>query len=550
MLLHLLLLCCAAPQAEAASAPVRPPAIPDASVPDRGIAGLDVAHYRLELAIDPERRFVEGIATLQLQYSSSQEAVVLDFHHMFEVVAARVNGRLCEAEQTPHRLRIPVSRSLAAGQTHEVEIMYRGLFPQEVWQGDVIGMIYDEVSLVAYLEPDGAHHWFPCNDHPSDKAGYELIIDAPDGQMVAAIGTLIAEEESPREGYHRSHWRTEIPTSSYLVALGVGPWVKIERQSSRVPIWDYCEERDHATIQTSLASVPAMMDFFESQFGPYPFEKYGHMLTRHAVGGMEDQSLTVLGREEALSGNQALLSHELAHQWFGNLVGPYQWCDLWLNEAWATWAELLWLEQVDLQAAAATRESWRRSTFRLSIREHPHSLAQPDPAHLFDGDLVYNKGGMVIDLLSGYLGREDFLAASRDYLAEYATGNARTADFQASLEKSTGADLEAFFAAWVRSNALPELKWEILAVEGLGRSTNGDAVGPWRVRCAVEQSNGHFPMNMALELQGAEKSQRHQVPLRFEQARVELVTVLPWRPLTLAPDPDKLTPWVPAEPRD
>jgi aminopeptidase N len=550
MLLVPLLLSCAAPQAEAPSAPVRPPAIPDASVPDRGIAGLDVEHYRLELAIDPERRFVEGTAKLQLRYQSKQQAVELDFHHMFEVVAARVNGQLCEAEQTPHRLRLPVSRSLAAGITHEVEIIYRGLFPQDESQGDVVGMLYDDVSLVAYLEPDGAHHWFPCNDHPSDKASYELIIDAPDGQRVGAIGALIAEGTSPREGHQRSHWRTDIPTASYLVALGVGPWVKIERNSSRVPIWDYCEERDRENIQDSLASVPRMMDFFESQFGPYPFEKYGHMLTRHWIGGMEDQTLTVLGREEALSGDPALLSHELAHQWFGNLVSPYQWRDLWLNEGWATWAELLWFEQTDPKAAAATREAWRRSTFRLAMREHPHTLAQPDPANLFDGNLVYNKGGMVIDLLSGYLGREEFLAAARAYLAEFATGNAMTADFQYALEKATGEDLDAFFAAWVRGNALPELKWEILDIEGLGRNPEGETVGPWRVRCSVEQSNGHFPMSMALELQGAEASQRHQMELRFDQARVELVTVLPWHPLTLAPDPGKLTPWVPAEPRD
>lgn len=526
------------------------PALPDPTVPDRGIEGLDVAHYRLELAIDGDRRFVEGRAILTLSLDEARDQLPLDFHHMFEVVSVRVDGQLCEHEQRPHRLLIAAERTIPAATPTEVEIQYRGLFPQDESQGDVVGMLHDGVSVVAYLEPDGAHHWFPCNDHPSDKATYELIIDVPEGQVAAGIGALIDEPESPLMDHVRSHWRTEIPTATYLVALGVGPWVRIEREGARVPIWDYCEEEDRERIERSLAVVPRMMNFFEERFGPYPFEKYGHMLTRQWIGGMEDQTLTVLGREEALSGNPALLAHELAHQWFGNLVSPRQWKDLWLNEGWATWAELLWFETENPTAAAQTREGWRRSTFRLAMREHPHTLAHPDPANLFDGALVYDKGGMVIDLLDGYLGRERFLHAARQFLARHATSNASTADFRQALEDATGEDLGPFFAAWVEANTLPVLDWEFLSLDALGRTATGEDAGPWRVRVRAAQVDGHHPMSLALELQGQLRSERHRLPVRFAEPIVEFELVVPWKPRRAVFDPDKRTPWVPAEPSD
>lgn len=526
---------------------VRPAALPDPTVPGRGIAGMDVQHYALELAIDSKRRFTEATARLELVLAEDQEVLELDFHHMFEVVAARIDGRLSEANQSPHRLSIDPDRILTAGRSIEVEVIYRGLFPQDESQGDVVGMLFDGHSVVAYLEPDGAHHWFPCNDHPSDKATYELVVDVPEGQRTAAIGRLIEEGPSPRPDHVRSRWRTDVPTASYLVALGVGPWVRIEREGMRMPIWDYCEESDRERIEESLAIVPEMMVFFEERFGPYPFEKYGHMLTRKWIGGMEDQTMTVLGREEALSGDEALLAHELAHQWFGNLVSPYQWCDLWLNEGWATWAELLWFEQSNPARARETLSLWRRSTFRLAIREHPHTLAAPDPEQLFDGNLVYDKGGMVIHLLDGYLGRERFLRAARAYLEEFARGNARTIDFRRAMEKSSGEDLEAFFNAWVHANTLPEIAWSLDEVQALPQTEAGAS---WRVTISAEQRNGHHPMVLALELQGTEADQRMRVPLRFDRASVQTTVIVPFQPQRSQLDPDKRTPWVPAEPSE
>lgn len=521
--------------------PTRPPALPDPLLPGRGRAGLDVEHYALRLRLDPERRFVEGQATLRFTLAAEQEVLELDFHHMLDAQQVVVGERIARAAQGDHVLRIALEPPLTAGPTHAVTIQYRGLLPQEESQGEPVGLIHDGVSLVAYQQPDGAHHWFPCNDHPSDKATFWLRIEAADEYAIAALGERTDVGESTRPGMRWETWETRIPTATYLVALGVGPWTAIDRAGTRVPLRDWCEERDREAIEVGLAGVADMLPYFEERFGPYPFEKYGHVVTRAWIGGMENQTLAVLGRESALAGDQALLAHELAHQWFGNWVSPEQWDDLWLNEGWASWAEALWFDQAAPPRAEALRALWRDSTIKLAIRAHPHTLARPDAANLFDGLLVYDKGAMVIELLDGYLGRSALLGGARAWLERYGAANASTADFRATLEEHTGEDLAPFFAAWVETNDLPEIAWDWKAVP---------AEDGWDVEIRLEQRNGHFPMATVLDLQGGADGPTLRLPVRFDAPALVLRATTDFEPERLVLDPDRRAPWVPAEPSE
>jgi len=523
-----------------AAAPSAPPALPDPATPGRGHAELDVQHYLIELKVDPASRFAAGQASLQFELKEAVERLELDFHHMFEVQEVQIDGQLARFGQATSLLQAELDQPLPAG-SHQVLVRYSGLFPKHVSQGDTVGMIHDGRSVTAYLQPDGAHAWFPCNDHPSDKARFDLKIEVEIGLAVAGIGELVSVESGRSGETEIFHWRTQHPTATYLVALGVGPWVRIVREEGRVPIWDYCEVDDEEQIRESLQSVEEMLPFFEQKFGRYPFEKYGHMLTRVPIGGMEDQTMSLLGRDLALDGDQALLAHELAHQWFGNLVSPKQWTDLWLNEGWATWAEVLWWDETNPAEAIRTRKAWRRSAFRLALRAHPHTLGKPDPANLFDGALVYDKGGLVIDLLADYLGRERFLAAARQYLKAHAFGNANTADFRTSLQNSTQRELGAFFAAWVDANTIPELSWEW--------SSQAQGEG-FEVKLQARQENGLHPCVLALELQGAEQGQSARGKLRFDTETAQFVMQLDFEPIRIVLDPEKRVPWVPHEPRD
>jgi aminopeptidase N len=518
----------------------QPAALPDPTLPGRGNPALDVQHYELHLQLEPARRYIKAEALLQLKSLVACQEMTLDFHPMLEILETSIDGQTCRWRQSDHKLTLELPKMVAPSQTVEVAVRYQGLLPQTPSQGDPVGLRHDGTNLVAYLEPDGAHHFFPCNDHPSDKATYDLFVSVPVGNLVGALGTLVAETAGPTKGYREFHWATQIPTATYLVALGAGPYRLIKREKGRIPVWDYCEEKDLEGITEALAEVPAMIEYFEGLFGPYPFEKYGHILTRDWVGGMEDQSLTVLGRREALAGDESLLSHELAHQWFGDWVSPKQWADIWLNEGWATYAELLWYEKSEPEATAAVLATWRRSTLRLAMRSHPHTLSHPNPKDLFSGALIYNKGGMVLALLDGYLGRPAFLKGARAYLKQFGAGNASTADFEQTMSKATGQDLRPFFAAWVERNTVPLMAWQL--------TTKPEHSG-WRAQVVLNQDNGFHPMATALNLLG-KNGEKMQLAVRFDQEEIKIEAHCSFKPVEVQFDPAAMVPWFPAEPSE
>ncbi len=529
------------PVSEKSAEPRIAPAIPDPYLPQRGNAGIDVQHYELHLMLEPDRRFVEARAVIQLDLLKAGSKVTLDFHHMLEVTGVHVNDRKVDFNQTKEKLNVELPFRGQQNQAVELSVNYRGLLPQVEYDGEIIGLLHDGKHLVAYLEPDGAHHFFPCNDHPSDKATYDLFVSVPEGQIVGAIGELVNEKDAAEPGFREFHWRTQIPTSTYLVALGAGPYTLIKRDEGRIKVWDYCEPGDEEAIRESLSTVPEMIPYFERYFGPYPFEKYGHVTIRAWIGGMEDQTLTVLGREEALAGDVGLLAHELGHQWFGNWVSPRQWSDLWLNEGWATFCELLYYEAAWPEQTGPTLKDWRRSTIRLAMRSHPHTLHRPDPKNLFNPNLVYNKGGMVISLLDGYLGRQRLIKATRAYLNEFGGKNASTDDFQRILSRESGEDMKPFFDAWVRSNDIPQISWDIRTEKDGNR---------YRHTVTFKQVNGHFPMTAALDLLGKESDERVRMLVRFDQPEVTVIGHSKFKPQRSAFDPEQQLPWVPAEPRD
>ncbi len=519
--------------------------LPDPVLPGRGDPALDVRHYGLDLTLWPPGRQVVGLARIRLRHLQGGARLSLDLHRALEVDAVAVDGRPARFRRPGDRLEVLLDPPAARGTELELTVRWHGELPRTASQGDPVGLLGDATGLVAYLEPDGAHNVYPCNDHPSDKATFAVRLRVPPGMLGVSLGRLVALPHlDPSSGLAVFAWRTDRPTATYLTALAAGRYTPIQRRVERpghpdLPILDLAPPRDAERARRSLAPVVEMIPFLEERLGPFPFERYGHVLFGAWIGGLENQTLTVLGRMEGLSGDEDLLVHELAHQWFGDWVSPLQWRDLWLNEGWATWCELLWAEHRRGPAAARRHQrAWRRSVLRLARRGSSWTLAEPDPRHLF-GSLVYERGGLVLQLLADWLGRDRFLAAARSWLAIHGGGSASTRDFQAAFEQATGEDLEPFFRAWVRTPGVPRIRVRMHVVprkQGWQVVLQGHQV----------QEGPPFPLVLPVLVTGRDKEESRLLELRFAGATAQATATLPFAPVTHTPDPHEILPWLPA----
>lgn len=510
------------------------------TTPSESIATtLDVQRYELALTLLPRHMHLEGSAHLQVLLTAAKPTLALDFHQSFAIHEATLNGEVLVFEHTDdHRLLFQIPEHLQGPGERRLSIRYGGRLPQVKSLGDTVGLISDGVHLVAYLEPDGARNWFPCQDHPSDKATFSMSIRVPWGDIVGGIGAwegvLIGEP-----GWSTFHWSTRIPTATYLAALAIGPYA-VSRTTTNaangpLPLWDFFEPRDREQAVKVFSVLPEMIHVFEKLFGAYPFEKYGHALINRWIGGMEDQSLSILGRQEALSNDPTLLAHELSHQWFGNWVSPHHWGALWLNEGWATWSEWLWMRTQSASRADGLLKSWRRSTMQLASTQHPFPLSSPDPSDPFEYRLVYNKGGMVMHLLSSWVGEEAFLAATRKWLEQRGGGNMTTASFRVALEQHLGIDLSDFFAAWVENNTLPNIQ--------VARSAIKTAKG-YRIKLSGTQiQEGLFhPLTLPIVLRDSSGELSATTQLRFTSRSATVEIDIPFQPSRLVLDPGRLLP--------
>ncbi len=510
-----------------------PNPVPDPVVPGRGSASLDILSYSLSLSLDPPLPRTRGKAELEIRFREASTSVALDLNTALEVSRVLVDGAAVRFAHRKDKLVFPVGRR-KKGDILRAQVSYAGELARPPWQGDPVGLIPDPHSLVAMLEPDGAMNWFPCNDHPFDKATFKVAVEVPLGHLAASVGRL----ESIHllySGRLRFTWTTDLPVATYLVPLGAGILSPILRPG-RVPVLDLVEPGDLKAARWSLREVPDMIPVFEEWFGPYPFEKYGHVLSRAVSGGMEDQTLSILERNWALAGDPDLLSHELAHQWFGDWVSPVRWEDLWINEGWATYGELIWRRHDAPGSERELLKTWRRSVLRLARRDSPHTLDTPNVDAMFDVDLVYNKGGMVVHLLEGWMGREAFLKGIARFMTAHAGGNANTEAFQEAMEQGGDMDLKPFFDAWVRSNRVPQisLSWKTRRA-GKGWTTvvslEQVQAGPW---IPIATDLGFSP--------GETGPVRARKPVRFEAGKAKVSFNSDWKPKKVVLDPGKLLP--------
>lgn len=431
---------------------------------------VDFNHLRLECSFDLERESVKGSVTHHFTALRDQvETITLDAVDIaFEVVKDSKQRDLVH-RVLEGRIEIDLAEPMPAGASGYIYLVYSATPKKGLYFIRPIPEYPDRpLQIWTQGEPHEARHWIPCFDAPEERITSEMIATVPYPLEVLSNGLF--KQVLPRENAQRTyHWVCENPHSSYLITLVAGEFERLEDTWQGVPIHSWHYPGDQLRASLSFGLTADMMDFFSQRFGRYPFDIYNQVVVRDFLwGGMENITATTLtdrtlhdDADEPQASSVELVAHELAHQWFGNLVTCRDWSHIWLNESFATFcatlytesalgradAQMEWLAQAeDYFAEDATR--YRRPLVCATYQ---------DPDNVFDSH-SYPKGARVLGMLRHELGDETFFRAVRSYLQRFRHQTVVTDQLRVTLEDVTGAALARFFDDWVYKGGHPEIE--------------------------------------------------------------------------------------------
>jgi aminopeptidase N len=440
-----------------ASAPDETPApsaggtgVGDPYFPDVGNAGYDVTHYDLDLTWRPVEQRMDGVATISATATAGLATLTLDAVGL-DIAEVTVDGAAVTTAPSGERdLVVTPAEPVRAGAEFTVVVTY-GTSPQTLAGVDFLspGWVSDGDEVYVAFEPHGAATLFPANDHPSDKAAYTFRVTVPESLDVAANGLLSGT--TPGDGV--TTWVYEAPDemATYLVQVVIADLEFMESAGPNgLPIRNAVDADIGGLAEGPMAQTAAMIDLYDDLFGPYPFVAYGVVVVDEPLGyALETQTLSLFGTDAATS--ETVIAHELAHQWFGDAVSPATWQDIWLNEGFATYAELLWQEHRGTGGPDQFADAYRGGSSLLDLPP-----ADPGPDQLF-APTVYNRGALTLYVLDETVGRETFLQILRTWLERHDDSSGSTADFEALAEEVSGQELTAMFDAWLRAREMPAL---------------------------------------------------------------------------------------------
>jgi aminopeptidase N len=487
----------------------------------------DAVHYLLDLFPDVSQKMLFGDVTMTAKVLSAKlEKAELNFRDNMQVKSVFFNGNSATFTHADDIITVNFGQSLSVDQLFTVRVVYQGDPAQSGFGAFAFDSYAGKPMVWTLSEPYGARNWWPCKDIPADKAdSMDIKVTVRSDLIVASNGSLRSVVES--EGKKTFWWHEQYPMTTYLASLAIYPYFTysdwyVHSDNDSMEVQFYIFPNHVSAAKPGNDKTVSMITAFSEIFGEYPFieEKYGHAEFLWG-GGMEHQTITSLG-----GFGEGLIAHELAHQWWGDMVTCEDFHHIWLNEGFATYSEALWWEYNYGEEALHYDMA-----FNTYFGNETIFVENPYVDNIFDYSTTYQKASWVLHMLRHVVGDDVFFEILHSYYQEFKFKTINTEQFRDLCENVSGVDLDQFFDQWIYEGGAPSYEW-------LWQTTPTD-VG-WRVSGYVKQIQSfgpvfHMPIDLTVTTDGGE----HTFIIQNTQQSQDFDFLVAEEPRTVKLDKDK-----------
>jgi aminopeptidase N len=466
-----------------------------------------VAHYKITVALDEKTKTCVGEVNIKLIPLRPQfDLVRLDAADM-TIKRVMLGNLPMDFQHTGETLSVNLNKMYGLHDTVNLTVAYSVASPKKglYFMTPDSGYAKKQWQIWSNGETEENHFWFPCYDFPNDRATSEMVATVRDNWTVVSNGKLLEVTRDAKKHTATFHWFESKPHVSYLISLVAGEYVEVKDSWGNIPLSYYVYKFQKEDALRSFAKTPKVMEFYSSKIGySYPWEKYSQTVVQdYIVGGQENVSATTLtdgtihdSRAHLDVNSDDLVAHELAHQWFGDMITCRDWAHTWLNEGFASYFTILFQEidrgkDVALKSVYDAQKSIVNSDF--GDKRRPTSTGRfLNPGAIFD-NRIYGKGACVLHMMRSILGDELFWKGINHYVNKFQFQCVETNDFKVAVEEATGYNLHWFFDEWVYKAGYPEFtvstSWN-----------NGNVLVNVKQTQAIDSLTGIFTMPLEIEV--------------------------------------------------
>ena len=483
---------------------------------------MDVKHYSLNLRVDPHTKSISGATSILFLLKNKVRFLEIDLHNTFVVSGVLINGTSLGFERKDHKIIID-NPGIDLAVLHSLDIKYGGRPPvakRPPWDG---GFTWEKSEsgdpwVGVSCQANGAYIWYPCKEHPSDKAdSAEITITAPDPLMAVSNGLLISKEQLP-DRWTSWRWKTRYPISTYNINITLGNFEVVEREAhildTPLKTVYYVLPEAEKGAKELLTLSEEYLNFYAKYFGQYPWIKEKFGLVHTPYWGMEHQSINAYGNDynKTKLGYDFILLHEMGHEWWGNYLSVADWSDFWIHEGFDTYSEALFVEDKYGRNKAI---GFVKERFKKNIKnEHPIVMGENGTSQHLAGNDVYYKGAHILHMLRYLIGDKVFKPTLKEFVQmpkELGENQTSTKEFISLVNENTNSNLQWFFDVYIYQNKLPVLNIK-------------ETKGPKHSFADFWWENKNFKMPVEITYNGIDGKIKRRLKLNNDPMRIAFLT--------------------------